>query len=540
MKYLRLAGLAFSVALLASCAPDYVNFPNVHYDLASTRSSPVKDITKDNIKDLGVVWSVDFKALDPSIANGNQNYPIAVDGVLYVTTGKSHVFAFDAATGKVLWHFKPDSGVDDFAKISPIVANRGVAVAEGKVFALLIDNRVVALDAKTGAVEKIVAIKDLYPGETDEITGANGYYETTAPVYFDGKIFIGSSGSDNGVRGFVMALKASDLSPAWDHPFWTVPPKGQDWLKDSHYQGGGGVWMPVTIDAESGLVYFAVGNPAPDFFGENRPGANPYTDSVVAVEAKTGKYVWDGQEIPHDLWDYDAAASPMLIKAKIGGVDKKIVVQGGKGGLWFAWDAATGAVVYDGVPFAKIDHPKPTPEGVLVYPGILGGENYAPESYDPATGYVLIPGIEYPALIKSATHQDKLDKSFGYGALIFGTTMAATPPDIVPYGTVTAIDVTTGKIVYQNKTDNMMRGGFTNTSSGLAFYGELDGIYRAIDIKSGSTVWEWQLDGDNVGGAPAIYQVKGKSYVALTSGGTKPKLFVFALGGDKTQGQPVQ
>jgi alcohol dehydrogenase (cytochrome c) len=509
-----------------------VNFPTYGFDLANTRHVPFKDITADNINELGVVWTADFKTLDKDVKNGNQSYPVIVDGVIYITTGGNQVFAFEGATGKQLWHWKPTPEMLASFSKSGIVANRGVSIGEGKVFMLTTDNQIVSLDQKTGELVKMVKISDSIEGVTLE----NGYYETTVPIYYKGNIYIGSSGGDNGVRGFVAAYKASDLTPAWDSPFWTVPPKGQDWLANSKYHGGGAVWNPVAIDEETGIMYFSVGNPAPDFYGEDRPGANPYTDSVVAVESATGKLIWSQQEISHDLWDYDAAASPMILNATVNGKAQKVVVEGGKSGQWWAWDAATGDVIWDGIPFAKIDHPKPTPEGVLVYPGVLGGENYAPETYDPATNYVLIPGIEYPALIKSAKNQDgAFDKSFN-GAWAFGTAMGEVPADVVPYGTVTAIDVNTGKQVYQNKTKDMMRGGLTSTDTGLAFYGELDGNINAMDIKSGKVLWTFQTAGDNIQAAPAFFMAGGKQYLTFTSGGTKPKIHVFAIGGDKTQG----
>ncbi|WP_136605203.1 pyrroloquinoline quinone-dependent dehydrogenase [Paenibacillus dokdonensis] len=510
----------------------FKNFGTYGFDLKNTRHVPYKEVTAENVKDLGMIWSADLKALDKDVKNGNQCYPVVVDGVVYITTAGNQVFAFDAVTGGPIWHWKPSAEqAANFSKAG-IIANRGVAVGEGKVFMLTVDNQIVSLDQKTGKLVKMVPISDSVKGVTLE----NGYYETTAPVYYKGNIYIGSSGGDNGIRGFVNAYKASDLTPAWDTPFWTVPPKGQDWLANSKFQGGGAVWNPPAIDEETGIMYFAVGNPAPNFYGESRPGDNPYTDSVVAVNASTGKLIWAKQEISHDLWDYDAAASPMILNATVKGKKQKIVVQGGKSGQWFAWDAKTGKVVWDGIPFAKIDHPKPTPEGVTVYPGVLGGENYAPETYDPKTNYVLIPGIEQGALLKSAKNQDEASTPDAPGAAAFGTTTLAAQNDVA-FGTITAMDVNTGKKAYQVKTKDPMRGGFTSTVAGLAFYGELDGKINALDIKSGKVIWTFQTTGNSVQAAPAIFTVDDKQYITFTTGGVTPQVFVFGLGGDKTQGK---
>ncbi|TBL70708.1 pyrroloquinoline quinone-dependent dehydrogenase [Paenibacillus thalictri] len=509
----------------------FENFGTYGFDLANTRHVPYKTITADNVKDLGIIWSKELKALDADVKNGNQCYPVVIDGVVYITTAGNQVFAFDAVTGGQIWHWKPSAEQAATFSKSGIIANRGVAVGEGKVFMLTVDNQLVSLDQKTGTLNKMVKLSDSIP----DVTLENGYYETTAPVYSKGIVYIGSSGGDNGVRGFVNAYKASDLTPAWDSPFWTVPPKGQDWLANSKFQGGGAVWNPPAIDEETGLMYFAVGNPAPDFYGEDRPGANPYTDSVVAVEAATGKLVWAKQEVSHDLWDYDAAASPMILNATVKGNKQKIVVEGGKNGQWYAWDAKTGDVVWDGIPFAKIDHPKPTPEGVTAYPGVLGGENYAPETYDPDSNYVLIPGVEQGVVIKAAKNQDEAATPDFPGAAAFGTTEAA-PADEVAFGTITAMDVNSGKQAYQIKTKDPMRGGLTSTATGLAFYGELDGKINALDIKTGKVLWTFQTPGNNIQAAPAIFTVDGKQYITFTSGGTKPMAYVFGLGGDKTQG----
>ncbi len=509
----------------------FKNWGSYGYTLDNNRHVPFTEISADNVKDLGVIWSAELKKLDADVKNGNQSYPVVIDGVIYLTTSGNQVFALDAVTGKTIWHWKPEAEQAASFSKAGIIANRGVAVGEGKVFMLAVDNSLISLDQKTGALVKMVKLGDSIDGVTLE----NGYYETTAPQYYKGNVYIGSSGSDNGVRGFVAAYKASDLTPAWDAPFWTVPPKGQDWLANSKFQGGGTVWNPVAIDEQTDLMYFATGNPAPDFYGANRPGANPNTDSVVAVNAMTGKLVWAKQEVSHDLWDYDAAASPMIINASVKGQKKKLVVQGGKSGLWFAWDAASGDVVWDGIPFAKIDKKDPTPEGTVSYPGVLGGENYAPESYDPATNYVLIPGIESPTLYKSAKTEAEAATPDFPGAAAFGTGMEEVP-NVKAFGTVTAINVDTGKQAYQIKTTDAQRGGLTSTDSGLAFFGELDGKINALDIKAGKVIWTFQTSGDNVQAAPSIFTVDDKEYIVFTTGGSKPKVHVFGLGGDKTQG----
>ncbi|MFC4411709.1 pyrroloquinoline quinone-dependent dehydrogenase [Chungangia koreensis] len=511
----------------------YSNWTTFGYDLGLNRHVPFEEITKDNVNDLGIVWSAKFKDLDENIPAGNQNYPIVIDGVAYVSTSHNYVFAFDALTGEVKWEWKPSQELlDTIERTGMPSVNRGVAVAEGKVFMLTNDVGVVSIDQETGETVDYIQVSDYFP----DITIDNGYYETTAPVYYDGKIFIGSSGGDNGVRGFEMAFNASDLTPAWDEPFWTVPPKGEDWLAEGLFGGGGAVWMPPSVDEETGLMYISAGNPAPDFFGASRPGANPHTNSVIALEADTGKMVWAQQQLAHDLWDYDTADSPTIINTTVDGEERKLVIVGTKGAEWFAYDAETGEPVFENVAFGKIDHPEPTPEGVLAYPGVLGGQNYAPDTFDPELNLALIGSIEQPVIYKTAKNEEEAQQEGPAGAAAFGTSYAPAA-DVPAFGRITAIDTTTGEVKWQIDTPDMQRGGLTSTATGLSFYGELDGKVKALDTATGEELWAFQTTGDTISAAPSIFEVDGKSYIMITSAGRNPQIFVFALGGDKTQGE---
>ncbi|MED1470017.1 PQQ-binding-like beta-propeller repeat protein [Bacillus salipaludis] len=508
-------------------------FPLWGYDYQHTRHVPYKEITKDNVKDLGIVWQKDLKDWDNKAPSAAEDFPVVKDGVMYVTTSLNRVFAMDASNGEKIWEWTPPKDVQDHLdkadlSLLEVVATRGVSVAEGNVFVLTADNRLVKLDAKTGKLVKMVNFWDI--DTMKGVTLENRYYETMAPMYYKGNVYVGSSGGDNGIRGFVMAFKASDLSPAWDQPFWTVPERGKDWVKGK-YTGGGAVWNPMAFDEDTDVMYFGTGNPAPDFFGANRPGNNPYTDSVVALDSKTGKLVWAKSEMDHDVWDYDAASTPMILNAKVDGKDKKIVVHGGKNGKWYAWDAKSGDTIYDGVPFVKIKHtPPPTDESKAVpqWPGAEGGQNYAPETYDPETNYVLIPGINKPSIGVAAKDEKEVEQKNG---LFPGTAITLSPKGVDISGTITAIDVNTGKKAYQIRTKDPMRGGFTSTVSGLAFYGELDGTVNAMDIKTGKVLWNMKSGGAQIMMAPSIYMDNGKQYVTFVTG---TKVVTYGLGGDKT------
>lgn len=511
----------------------YKNYASFGYDLGLTRHVPFTEITKDNIQDVGLIWSKKYKEWVKDIPAGNQSFPIVIDGVAYVSSSGNYVFAIDALTGELKWKWEPPAEVAETSKATGLPSsNRGVAVADGKVFIITNNVGIASIDQETGKTVKYVKISDYYP----DVTPENGYYETTAPTIYNGKIYVGSSGGDNGVRGFEMAFNIDDLTPAWDEPFWTVPPKGEDWLADSLFGGGGAVWMPPSVDEETNTLFFSAGNPAPDFYGAKRPGANPHTNSVIAVDADTGKLKWVQQQVSHDLWDYDTADSPTVYTAKINGKERRVVAVGTKGGEWFVYDAKTGDPIYKNVAFARIDHPEPTPEGVLVYPGVLGGQNYAPNTYDPKLNLDLIPSIEQGGIIKTAANEEeglKVDKSIP-GAWTFGTSYAP-PEDEEAYGTITAIDLNTGKQKWQTKLPTAQRSGLTSTASGLTFFGELDGKLKALDTATGKILWEYQTPGAEIMAAPSIFEVDGKEYIIVTTAGRDPAVHVFALGGKKEE-----
>lgn len=546
--YLKMIGIALlAVLLIVGCqskpeekenaenkettkAKQDNGFPIWGYDYQQTRHVPYNKITKDNVKDLGIVWQTDLAKWDKDVPNASEDFPIVKDGVMYVTTAMNWVYALDASNGEKIWEWKPSKEILDHIESADrnhlgIVASRGVAVAEDSVFVLIADNRLAKLNAKDGKLIKMINLWDTMEGVTIE----NRYYETVAPMYYDGNIYVGSSGGDSGVRGFVMAFKASDLEPAWDQPFWTVPAKGEGWAQGK-YTGGGTVWSPMSFDPETDMMYFGTGNPAPDFFTGSRPGENPYTDSVVALDSKTGKLIWAKSEVEKDLWDYDAASTPMILNATVNDKERKIVVHGGKNGKWYAWDAKNGDTIYDGVPFVKIQQtPPPTDKSKaeLQWPGVEGGQNYAPETYDPKTNYVLIPGINKPSLMVAAEDEEEIEEKGGYFP---GTAILPTPKDVEISGTITAIDVNTGKKAYQLKTKTPMRGGFTSTDSGLAFYGDLDGLVNALDISTGKELWHMSSGGAQIMMAPSIYMIDDKQYVTFVNGKT---IVTYGLGGDK-------
>ncbi len=504
------------------------------------RHSPLTQITKQNLNELGRVFTIDFRHYDPLIPKGQQSFPIVVNGIIYVTTAYDYVFAINGGTGKVLWHWKPDNtGV--FANYG-VNTNRGVAYCDGKVFLLTLDMKIVSLDASSGKLVKEVAISDSVPGADAQFS----YSETQAPICYDNYLIIGASGSDYGVRGFVMAYHP-DLTAAWSSPFWTIPPDGEGWRRFGVYTGGGTNWNPATIDPLTNTVYVTTSNPSPIFDPQVRPGPDPRTDSLIALDLFTGRLKWWQQQIPGDQWGYSTVQPALLYNLVIGGVKRRVVSVATKEGTWWMYDAKTGAPIHERVKLLnQLEHPALKPgKPVLVYPSSLGGLNYSPSSFDPTTGYVINNQAETasvlveksnPAAVNKYKIKGDVDNGLAAGTFGYG------PKDWHDYGSVTAINAALGRVAWKQITPEPGRGGVTTTATGLAFVGGGDGVLRAYDTYTGNPLWSFQT-GYQIASGPSIYAVGDKEYVAVTVGGTATssyggtasQLQVFALKGDLKQ-----
>jgi PQQ-dependent dehydrogenase (methanol/ethanol family) len=521
---------------------DEANWATFGYTYDQNRHVPFDEITKENVTDLGKVWSVDFNKIDKDVPLGQQTFPVVVNGTMYATTHFNHIFAMDAKTGAVKWHFRP-SKIGAFKNFG-LTTNRGVAFCNGNVYMLTLDMRIIAVDAETGKLAREVEISRDVPDARPEF----GYYQTVAPVCYKGKLIIGSSGADNGVRGFVMAYNADDLSPAWANPYFTVPPEGQDWRANGRFHGGGTSWMPATIDVETDTMYFSTANPSPDFFAALRPGNNPKVNSVIALNVNDGSEKWWRQQVPIDEWDYDTAQAPQLINGTVGGEERKVISIASKEGTWFLYDAETGDPIYERVKLLdRVEHPPLKPgEPVDIFPSALGGINYAPASYDPTTNYVINVAVESKStLIQAKTAEDvyrnRVRGDVDTGAINgFGT----TPKGWHDYGSVSAVDLATGELAWKVKHPEPLRGGVTTTAAGLGFFGGGDGTMNAFDTESGKILWKFQT-GNQISAGPTIYEIDGKQYIAIavggtftsSLGGTASRIDVFALGGSKQQGK---
>ena len=511
------------------------------------RHSPLTQITPANVAKLGRIYDINLQSLDKDVRRGEQSYPLAIDGTLYETTNDAEVFAINGATGKVIWHFKPaNSGL---FKNFGIVANRGLAYCNGALFLLTLDMHLNKLNPKTGALEGRVAIAKAVPGAASNY----GYSETSAPICAGNRVLAGAAGSEYGVRGYVMAW-TTYLRPAWPNPVWTIPPEQQSWRSQSRVVGGGAVWTPVTVDPSTNTVFFGTGSATPLYFPQLRPGTNPRTDSLVAVDLQTGQIKWWRQLIAGNQWSYDVSQPPLVYTGKVGGKVRHVVSVATMEGVWYAFDAATGQPFYQRVKVIdRVEHPALRPgQPVAVFPSSIGGLNYSPASYDPTTDYVINAAAETASVEVQAklTPSEKKNK-FVLGSVFLGLengNFGAVLPGWHDHGSISAIDVNTGKRVWKVETPEPERGGVTTTASGLGFAGGGDGVLRAFDTKTGKVLWTFQT-GHQIAAGPTVFTGDdGKEYIAISvggtptssNGGTVSHLQVFGLGGSQQPSPPPQ
>ncbi len=509
---------------------------NGSYD--QMRYYPGTQINTENVRRLRPVFVVQTEVVESM-----ETAPIVVDGIMYFTTSFNHVYAVDAATGKEFWHYKHKMGPVTTFCCGP--NNRGVAVSGGRLFMGTLDAKLVALDAKDGKV--------LW--ETQIADPEKGYSETMAPTVVDNKVLIGTNGGEYGIRGFVKAFNAEDGKELWT--FFTVPEKGHEgkwdpkdatgrdmkrdiakekeaFAKDSSFWQtlGGGVWMNPAVDLKNRTVWFVVGNPSPDLYGDERPGDNLYTDSIVAVDLDKGSYKCHFQYVAHDVWDLDAVSPPILVDARDkSGKMVPAVIHGGKTGHVYVHRRDN----CDLIRFSEAMIPQenmwvlPTAEGARMLPGANGGVEWSPMAFSPKTRLTYAMNLHQPM-----TYHVEAAKYPGGSKLWLGGAFKAIASE-KQWGRVAAVNVDTGKMVWKFDTEQPLIGGGLATAGDLYFYGEGNGLFRALDARNGKLLWQFQC-GAGANAMPVSYTVGQKQYIAMGCGGNTQldfkrgnSMFVFAV-----------
>lgn len=513
------------------------NWLHTNGDYEQTRFYKGAQINAGNVKNLRPEFT-----FQTEVRESMETAPIVVDGIMYMTTAYNHVYALDAVTGKEFWHYQHKMGPITTFCCGP--NNRGVAIEGGKLFMGTLDARLVALDAKTG--------KLLW--DTEIADPEKGYSETMSPTVVDGKVLIGTNGGEYGIRGFVKAFDANSGKPLWT--FNTIPEKGHEgvWAKNdatgrdmhrdiaaekaalardsSFYQTlGGGVWMNPAVDLKTRTIFFVVGNPSPDLYGAERPGDNLYTDSMVALNLDTGAYKWHFQYIAHDVWDLDSVSPPILldVKDKTGKMVPG-VIHGGKTGHVYVHNRESGELIR----FSEAMVPQenmwvlPTPQGARMLPGANGGVEWSPMAINPQLRMAYALNLHQPM-----TYHVETAKYPG-GKLWLGGAFKVIEGE-KQWGRVAAVNVDTGKMAWKFDTEQPLIGGALATAGSLVFYGEGNGLFRALDARNGKLLWQYNC-GAGANAMPVSYTVKDRQYVAMGCGGNTQldfkrgnSLMVFAL-----------
>jgi alcohol dehydrogenase (cytochrome c) len=540
---LALLGLAGGASGGGRASSADVGWPSWGNTIDENRYTSLSQITPSNVDQLGRAFTVDLNKFVPGIKKGQQTYPIVVGNKMFVTSGDDQVFAVDASNGSLLWRYQP-SNIATFKNFG-IVANRGVAYCDGRVYLLTLDMTIVELNPSTGAQLARVPISHAVPGAQANY----GYSETSAPICADHRLIVGAAGSEYGARGFVMAYNTPGLTPAWANPFWTIPPNNTEWRKAARIVGGGVVWTPTTVDPTTNTLYVGTGAATPPYYPSLRPGPDPRSDSLIAIDLVTGQMKWWQQELSSNEWSYDVSQPPLVYTAKVGGKTRRIVSVATMEGVWFAYDAATGAPIWSRVKVIdNVEHPNLKPgKPVVIYPSSLGGLNFSPASFDPQTNLVYNAAAETASVLVQQTSAEKERQALLAGDPFLGLANGDYGQYLrngwKDYGSVSAIDVSTGKRVWKFNTPQPERGGPTTTASGVGFVGGGDGNLRAFDVKNGKILWSFQT-GFQIADGPSVYSVNGTEYVAIGVGGTPTsssggtvasQVQVFSLGGSHAQ-----
>lgn len=497
------------------------NWVSYNGDYTGRRYSSLIEVTPANVSRLAAKWV--FHTQNAGVL---QVTPVVVAGVMFITRSND-AFALDAETGKQLWHrTRPLSeGLIDDASGH---INRGVAVLGTRVYMETDNAHLLCVDARSGDVIWDVAYA----------TGNKNYGATSAPLIVKDKVIVGTSGGDDGVRGFVAAFDAQTGKQVWR--FWTVPAPGEDGSEtwpagDIYMHGGGATWMPGTFDPELNTLYWGTGNAAPDFDGSVRPGDNLYTSSLVALDPDSGKMKWYFQYNPHDLYDYDSVQTPVLIDAKFQGRLRKMVVSANRNGFLYMLDRTTGEYLYSKqfvmvMNWAKGIDAKgrpisnnlvPDAKGVTVCPSYAGGTNWYSPSYDPQTNMFYFRSLEACSVFQAKT------EPFAEGRAFYSTGTRKPPGDTAEVSYINAFDLNTLDFAWRNKQigERQAWAGVMTTASGLLSFGNDADEFEIDNARTGKPLWAFNL-GQAMHASPMSYGIEGKQYFAVAAG---DDVFAFAL-----------
>jgi alcohol dehydrogenase (cytochrome c) len=500
--------------------PEPGNWLMTRGNYAGWSYSPLDQINLSNVKNLVPVWTV-----STDVDSGHEAPPIVNNGMMFVATPYSQVMALDAASGEFLWRYKHKLPAG-FAALHN--TSRGVALYGDKVFLPGLDATLTALDAKTGKVDWEAKVDDY----------KQGYYLTMAPLVVKGKVIVGVSGGEFGIRGYVAAFDAETGKEAWRTYSIPAPgePGSETWQKpDTWKTGGGAMWMTGNYDPKANLIYWGVGNGSP-WFGDQRPGDNLYTGSTLALDGDTGKIKGHFQYHQNESWDWDAMNAPMLVDFNKGGEIQGLFTPQRNGYMYWLKRGDDGSIDYldseayvpqnvfksidpkTGRPDVDMDHKPATGKVAQFCPGLWGGKDWPFESYNPKMGVAFIPTNENHCNKFEGKVEERVPGQWWTGVAVpdLGYSVDTKPGF---YGALQAYDVNTGKRLWKDTYANSLNWGSTlSTAGGLVFAGGTnDRMFRAYDAKSGEELWHFKTNSGIIA-PPSSFEVNGVQYIAVESG----------------------
>ena len=494
-------------------------WPSYNGDYTGRRFSNLDQITTKNVAQLQAQW-----VFHASVPSDLEVTPVVVGGLMLVGAAND-VYALDARTGRTIWHYEravSQGLIDDASQHH----NRGVAVWHNRVYIETDNAHLLCLDGRSGNLLWDIAYTD----------GNKNYGATSAPLIVKDKVLVGTSGGDDGVRGFLAAFNAESGKLAWR--FWTVPapgePGSESWLGKSYLHGGGTTWLPGTYDPELNTLYWGTSNPSPDFDGGPRPGDDLYTDCVLALDPDTGKLKWHFQFTPHDLFDYDAVETPVLVDAKYRGEDRKLLLEANRNGFVYVLDRTNGKFL-SATRFAEnlnwasgIDAQgrpirssvQPSAQGTQVCPGYSGATNWYAPSYNPATKMLYFLSLEECSVYFLKPQE------FGEGRTYYSTGVKHSS-EFRSQKILLAFQLDSGQFAWKYPQTGLghSSGGTMTTAGGLVFFGDDAESIEAVDAATGAPLWHFYT-GQLIHASPMSFSLGGKQYVAIASGND---VFTFAL-----------
>lgn len=499
--------------------PVGANWTSYNGDYSGQRYSSLRQIKPENVAQLRAAW-----IFHPGNSERLEATPVVVNGIMYVTSAND-TFALDARTGRVVWHYQRPVTLgllDDAAAHH----TRGVGVWRNFVYTETDDAHLLCLDARSGNLLWDVTYADK----------TKHYGATSAPLVVKDEVIVGTSGGDSGVRGFLEARDAMTGALKWH--FWTIPGPGEfgsaSWSGDSYLHGGATTWMPGTYDPTLNTLYWTTSNAAPDFVGDSRPGDDLYTACVLALDPDTGELKWHFQFTPHDLYDFDANETPMLVDVEEGGGTRRLLVQANRNGFLYVLDRVTGKFL-SATPFVQklnwatavdasgrpvLSGRIPTAQGTYICPGINGATNWFSPSYNPDNGLFFVMALESCNVFFSKLRR------FTPGETYYDTG-TKLPPDEHAQKTLLAYSLAEGEVVwrYPQVGSGDSWGGTLTTAGGLVFFGDDAGSLEAVAARTGTALWHFNT-GQAMHASPMGYMAAGSQYVAIAAGSD---IFSFSL-----------